>query len=430
MGKLWTRTRDPVTACADTGVAYLAALDGTPDAGRLRLAASLGALLGARDFDSLLHAGGAALDAVPAGAGGPGASHAREAALALELADAAVESRRRSKGAWRLRARALEALGRPAEAAEAYGRYLDLSEGGPAAYEVALHLATLREKRDCLARAAALGPDTASASSGDGPDGCPHARAFTAAVRDELPDADTRRAFTAHVAARMRERGAGDGDVRRLAALYATYCRLLEQPRVTDPLLGDCAPLGIGELRGLVAGRRVCLVADSAASAEGPAERGAEIDGYDLVVRCDGYRAGTPGGGTRTDLHAVTPDPAAPRERLRHARWHDPVEARIVFAESGDDWQRAVRELVPGAQRFAGDVALRRPLADPALLGEDGWGARPSTAFTVLRLLDFLDVSRAVDLFGYELPGQLREEEREWVAAHAKGSGEIRMSLR
>ncbi|AXK35301.1 hypothetical protein DVA86_24320 [Streptomyces armeniacus] len=424
MGTLWTRSRDPMTACAETCADYLAALDGPPDAGRLRLAASLGALLGTRGFDALLHAGAAALDAAEPGGGAPGASGESEARLALRLADTALEIRRKSKGAWRLRARALETLERPSEAIEAYERYLELSEGGPAAYEVALHLATLKERRACLAQALEPGAD------GGGTDGCPYARAFAEAVHGERPEAETRRAFTAHVGARMRERGAADPDVRRLTALYATYCRLAAQPRITDPLLGDCEPLGIGELRGLVEGRRVCLVSNAGELATGPDARGAEIDAYDLVVRCDAYRAGTPGGGARTDVHAVSPAPSARRAQLRHARWYEPVRARIVFAESGDDWQRAVRELVPGAQRYAGDVALRRPLADPALIGEGGWGGRPSTAFTVLRLLDFLDVSSAIDLFGYELPGQLRREEREWVTAHAKGSGEIRMSLR
>lgn len=416
MGTLWARSRDPMTGCAEACAGYLAGLEGTPDAGRQRLAASLGALLGTRGFDALLHSGAAALDA-------EGDSEAR---LALHLADTALELRRKSKGAWRLRARALDALERRAEAAEAYERYLELSESGPAAYEVALHLATLKEKRACLAQAVAEIPDGTAAD-------CPYARAFAQTVGGEGPEADIRRAFTAHVGARMRERGAADPDVRRLVTLYATYGRLADQPRISDPLLGDCAPLGIGELRGLVTGRRVCLVADAAEITAGPADMGARVDAYDLVVRCDAFRAGTPGSGSRTDVHAVSPPGGgrgAGRGRVRHARWYEPVRVRLVFGESGDDWQRAVRELVPGAQRFAGDVALRRPLADPALLGEGGWGAGASTAFTVLRLLDFLDVSSAIDLFGYELPGQLRTEEREWVTAHAVSSGGMRTSLR
>ncbi|MCT2592966.1 hypothetical protein LHJ74_27980 [Streptomyces sp. N2-109] len=440
MGIWRGRSRDPLAACVETCSGYLAGLGDTSgdtsgaarrgaavsDAARLRLAAALGTLLSTRTFDALLPAGDAALRA-----GGP-----READLALRLAGTALEMRDKSKGGWRLRARALEALERPVEAAEAYERYLGLSQG-PAAEEVALHMRTLREKRACLTEAAGLFPPDGPQPRGGpqqqgGPQeqsGCPHARAFAAAVHGEQqPATEIKAAFTAHLGARMRERGAGDPEVRRLARLYATYCRLVVQPRMADPLLGGTEPCGLGGLRALVAGRRVCVVANIAPS-EGDSALAAAVDAYDLVVRCDRYRTsrapGEPGTGMRTDVHAVgaLADGTTPR-------WHEPVSLRLVFAESADDWRGALRRLVPGAQHYAGDAALRHPIADPALIGESGWGARPTTGFTMARLLDFLDVSPAIDLIGYGPPGRLREKESEWVTAHATSADGVRTSLR
>lgn len=422
MGRWRGRARDPLAGCAQVCADYLAQLDagsrpGGPagtsdnaaDAALLRLAGALGTLLAAPGFDALLRAGDAALRA----------DGAREAELALRLADLALADRRKSKGGWRLRARALETLERPVEAAEAYESYLALADGA-AAGEAALRLATLRERLACLTEAAGLfGPD-----GPDGPDGCPHADAFAAAVRDAHPAAATEAAFTAHLSVRLRQRGAADPEVRRLATLYATYRRLNRQPRIADPLLDGTEPCGVAELRRLVAGRRVCVVAGGAPpGADGALA--ATVDAYDLVVRCDDYR--TDGPGARTDVHAVS---AVAQGRT--ARWHEPVRARLVFADSGDSWQRAQRQLVPGAQRYAGDIALRRPLADPALIGESDWGARPTTGFTVLRLLDFLDVSAAIDLIGHGPPGRLREPERAWVTAHATHTTAdgVRTSLR
>ncbi|NEB15612.1 hypothetical protein G3I46_03640, partial [Streptomyces coelicoflavus] len=88
--------------------------------------------------------------------------------------------------------------------------------------------------------------------------------------------------------------------------------------------------------------------------------------------------------------------------------------------------------LVPGAQDHVADASLRRPLGDPALLGEDGWGPAPTTAFTVLRLLDFLDASPRLDLVGFTLPGRLRPREAEWVLEHAAhvDHSKMRIALR
>ncbi|MCF2435896.1 hypothetical protein LV779_21690 [Streptomyces thinghirensis] len=101
---------------------------------------------------------------------------------------------------------------------------------------------------------------------------------------------------------------------------------------------------------------------------------GAEIDRYDLVVRCDAFRVRAEGTGERTDLHAVSLRGDTPWEG---PAWTRPAGVRLVFGDPAAAWRRATRErLVPGAQDHVGDASLRRPLGDPALLGEDGWGRR------------------------------------------------------
>jgi hypothetical protein len=199
---------------------------------------------------------------------------------------------------------------------------------------------------------------------------------------------------------------------------------------MADPLLGGAEPLGVTALRRLVAGRSVCLVAGAPRIAD--EERipdsalGKLIDGYDLVVRCDTL----PAAGPRTDLHAVTLRGDAP---WTGPSWDRRAGTRLVFGDSLPHWRRSLRaRLVAGAQDHVGDASLRHPLDDPALLGEDGWGPRTGTAFTVLRLLDFLDAADRLDLIGFGLPGQLLPREREWVTARAvhEDETEMRTTLR
>ncbi|MBN3929059.1 hypothetical protein IQ279_05295 [Streptomyces verrucosisporus] len=431
-----------VRACADrltelTGLS--AGSGGRPDPGRTRLVAAFAALIAAHTartgttgsssgpaadragkeaFDTLLRAGDAALDAAS------DAADARDLRLALLLSDTALTVRRNSRAAWLLRARALEGLGRRAEAAGAYERHLALSEPGPGARAAAAHLVTLTERQKCLTDALRLFPA----------DDCPEARAFAGAAGGDLPASEVRAAFTAYMDHRLRERGAADPAVRDLAALYAAYCRLDGRDRMPDPLLGggsagsgpggagDGEPLAVGDLRNAVAGRTVCLVANSPRLADHVPDAG--IDAYDLVVRCDAFPLDVPGAGERTDIHALSHRTTA---RLDHR-----VGIRLVFGDPADEWLSAVRRLVPGAQRRVGDASLRHPVTDPSLIGESAAGSGPTTAFTVLRLLDFLDVCPVVDLIGFGLPGpgRLRPAERAWAEARAEDSTRTRISLR
>ncbi|MGW1320363.1 hypothetical protein [Streptomyces sp. NPDC002426] len=390
--------------CGDY-LAGLAASGPLDDVRRTRLVSAIGDLTTATGtdgpFDALLRAGQRALET-----GGEA-----ETRLALDLAVEATGLRPRSKGAWRLRGGALDALGRRAEAVQAYEQHLALQQNPAAAEEIARRTATLKDLRACLDEAAGLLP---------GEDG-----ARLRALHD-APAGQARTVFAEVV--RARSAGAGgtaDPAVRRLVTLYAAHRRLLDRDRMADPLLGGAEPVGVTGLRRLVTGRSVCLVAGAARVTDEERAPGSPlgklIDGYDLVVRCDTLPAGSP----RTDLHAVTLRGDTP---WTGPAWHRKTGTRLVFGDPLPHWRRSLRaRLVAGAQEHIGDASLRRPLDDPALLGEDGWGPRTSTAFTLLRLLDFLDAADRLDLIGFGLPGQLPPREHAWVTARATHQDETEM---
>jgi hypothetical protein len=392
--------------CGDY-LAGLAASGPMNDVRQTRLVAAIGGLTTACGadadgmFDALLRTGRRALES-----GGD-----TETRLALDIAVEATGLRPRSKGAWRLRGRALDALGRSDEAVQAYERHLTLQQNPASAEDIVRRIATLKDLRACLDEAAGLLP---------GEDGT-RLRALS-----DAPAGEARTAFAGIVRQRTAEGGGtADPAARRLIALYAAYRRLLDRDRMADPLLGGAEPAGVPVLRRLVAGRSVCLVAgatritDEERAPDSPL--GKLIDGYDLVVRCDNLPAGAP----RTDLHAVTLRGDTP---WTGPAWDRRAGTRLVFGDHLGNWRRTLRaRLVAGAQDRIGDASLRHPLDDPALLGEDGWGPRTSTAFTALRLLDFLDTADRLDLIGFGLPGQLLPREREWVAARATHEDETEM---
>lgn len=397
---------------------HLAALaaSGPMDVRKTRLVASIGTLTtscssgGDGLFDALLRTGRHALEA-----GGDA-----QARFALGIAVEATGMRDRSKGAWRLRGRALDALGRSEEAVQAYGRHLTLQQEPSSSQDIARRIATLRDLRRCLDAAAGLLPDGEDA-------------ARLRALRD-VPAAEAGAGFADVVRQRTAARGMGDPAVRELAGAYAAHRRLLDRDRMADPLLGGTEPVGVPALRRLVEGRSVCVVAgappvlDEERTADSPLAK--LIDGYDVVVRCDALpTGGEPSALVRTDLHALTLRGDTP---WTGPGWGGRAGTRLVFGDRLADWRRALRaRLVPHAQDHIGDASLRRPLSDPALIGEGGWGTRTTTAFTVLRLLDFLDADR-LDLIGFGLPGQLLPREHAWVTSHATHEDEtdLRTQLR
>ncbi|MFG3409601.1 hypothetical protein [Streptomyces sp. NPDC048142] len=433
--------------CGDH-LAALAASGPLTDARRTRLIASIGALTtacstpGADAFDALLRTGQQALDS-----GGDA-----EARLALALADEATALRTRSKGAWRLRGNALDALGRGEEAITAYEHHLALQQNAAASRDVERRIATLRAAGDRIDEALALFGETEREEEGEkqgaGMEASVPAQAAGAGVTPasggdgrrtavrlsrHLPAAEARTAFTDLVRRRTAERGAADPAVRRLAALYTEHRRLSDRDPMADPLLDGAEPIGVPGLRRLVAGRTVCLVADTPHTAEQEQRPGsplaARIEGYDLVVRCDAVRHAAPT--ARTDLHACTLRGDTP---WKDPRWERRAGARLVFGDPLPHWRLALRSrLVPGAQDRIGDASLRRPLHDPALLGEAAGGEGPaSTAYTVLRLLDFLGTPVRVDLIGFEEPAALSPHEREWIGARTGNADDaaVRITLR
>ncbi|WP_445527115.1 hypothetical protein [Streptomyces cyslabdanicus] len=384
---------------------YLAAWGDPATPRHTRLARAIGVYAASLDtpsadpFDALLKVGERALEA--GGDGGLG--------LALGMAETSTRIRQRSRGAWRLRGLALDGLGRGDEALECYERHLTLLQDIEPGQEVVRRVDTLRRRRACLEAAAAVFPRAGSS------------------LRELLgqPTAVAAPEFAAFVQARVAAHGAGDPAVRRLLTLYGTYRRLVERAAVSDPLLDGTTPIGVGGLRGLIEGRAVCLVPD--ADDVAGSSLGTEIDRYDLVVRCDSFRLRAQDTGERTDLHAVSLRGGAPWDG---PSWTQPAGIRLVFGDPAARWRRATRQrLVPGAQEHVGDASLRRPLTDPALLGEDGWETATTTAFTVLRLLDFLDVSPRLDLIGFGLPGRLRPREAEWVMDHATHVDDSKMRI-
>ena len=102
---------------------------------------------------------------------------------------------------------------------------------------------------------------------------------------------------------------------------------------------------------------------------------------------------------------------------------------------------------MPGAQRYLGDDSLRWPLRNIGRVGPDAWPSIPTTGFNMLWLLDFLDVSPKLDLFGfdfyesgaYRIKEAMRQPitsvheyrgEKSWVMERATSVTETRISLR
>ncbi|MDT0270329.1 hypothetical protein RM844_29060 [Streptomyces sp. DSM 44915] len=206
---------------------------------------------------------------------------------------------------------------------------------------------------------------------------------------------------------------AADGRALEASDAYRRH-RALAEPGTPErtPLALAPEPLTVDGLREWLAGRTVCVVGGGeavAASGLGP-----RIDGYDLVMRLDSYQPHAPGTGERTDLHAVAHTSGGPG-------WRRPAEVRLVFGARAEAWAEAVSlRLVPGAQTHLGDRSLSHPVSDPALLGEPRWATDPSTGFSLVRLLDHLDVNPTIDVVGLAVPGQLRPEEHHWLRAHTR----------
>ncbi|MEW2546182.1 glycosyltransferase family 29 protein [Streptomyces sp. NPDC047002] len=420
--------------------------------GLFRRAARPGQAAGGRPLtpgllDALLDAGSKALEC----------GYDDERRLALLMSAAILTERKGSRAGWRLRARALEALGDEGAAIDAYQNYLDrTSEDG---YGIASKIAGLRIAGERAAEAVALleracpaaapyakGPATdawaeglALHDAGDWAGAEPRlVGALLALAGDGSPADDFRQGVGDYLDLRAGRRGGDAAGLGELAGLYADMRRNRIRGPVDDPGFGGTEWLSIGEFRGLITGKSICLVANSRSL--GRSSLGAEIDSYDLVVRFNSYRIDAPATGARTDIHASI---------HKHAfNWDQHVTTRLVFGGVPGDWMYSLRNrLVPGAQRYLGDDSLRWPLRNVGRVGADVWPSVPTTGFNTLWLLDFLDVSPRLDLFGfdfyesgaYRVQEAMRQpiasvheyrDEKAWVMERATRVTETRISLR
>jgi hypothetical protein len=401
--------------------------------------------------------------------------------ISLRIADAVLAARPNSRAAWRLRALALEELGELAAAIEAHEAYLsritsDTIGAGQNVVQLRRRLAATRELADALgaelavARSTSGLPPSGTVDLTGPPDPADPAADLDDLGPEELWDAGFRlehsgdwpAAKARYVAAArlLVTEGAAPrvvvSAVDQLAAKTAHH----EHDRLADslPLLtslatygraGDTAlmdadaatgldVIGIGDFRNLVAGRSICLVANSERVAKG--RWGRRIDEYDLVVRFNSYAIDPAATGRRTDIHATV--------HLHDFNWDKKVAIRLVFSGSQNAWLRSLKQrLVPGAQDHVGDGSLRWPVRDVRYVDDQEIPGIPTSGFNMVRLLDHLDVNPVIDLVGFDFyetgPYRLTEAmrlpvspqhsyqyEKAWVLSHATSSDEMRISLR
>ncbi|MDN0195325.1 glycosyltransferase family 29 protein [Streptomyces sp. S.PNR 29] len=377
--------------------------------------------------------------------------------LALVISDTVLAERKNSRAGWRLRARLLEALGDETEAVDAYERYLALTDDdgfGVRARVAGLRIAAEKERelhallrRQCpRAEEFTRGPATdvwaeglAAHAVGDWAEAEPRlVGALLRLAADEAPVADRQELLSQYLDLRTAVPGADLPALTEALALYAEQRRSRMRGPVADPTIGGVQWISLGEFRNQIAGKSVCLIANS--GRVGASSMGAEIDAYDLVVRFNSYRIDPKHTGSRTDIHATI---------HKHGfNWDQQVTTRLVFGGISGDWKWSLRtRLVPGAQTYLGDESLRWPVRNIGRLGADAWSGIPTTGFNMLWLLDFLDVSPTLDLIGFDFyeSGAYRVQEamkmpitsvheytseKEWVMQRAQRVTDMRISLR
>lgn len=380
-----------------------------------------------------------------------------ESDLALVISDTVLAQRRNSRAGWRLRARLMEALGDETEALAAYEKYLALTDDdgfGVRARIAGLRAAaaTERDLLDLLARQAPRAAEftgrpatdvwaegLAAHAVGDWTEAEPRlVAALLTQAAEEAPVPDRQELLSQYLDLRLAAPGADLPALTEALARYADQRRTRMRGPVADPTVGGVEWISLGEFRNQIAGKSVCLIANS--GRVGASSLGAEIDGYDLVVRFNSYRIDPAHTGSRTDIHATI---------HKHGfNWDKPVTTRLVFGGVSGDWKHSLRtRLVPGAQTHLGDESLRWPLRTIGKVGTDEWSGIPTTGFNMLWLLDFLDVSPTLDLIGfdfyesgaYRVPEAMKlaitsvheyTSEKDWVMRRARSVSDLRISLR
>ncbi|MBC7272544.1 MAG: glycosyltransferase family 29 protein [Streptomyces sp.] len=399
-------------------------------------------------LDALLAVGNKALDC----------GYDDELNLALLITDTVLSQRKNSRAGWRLRGRLLETMGHPDAAIEAFDRYVGLTKedgfgvrtkiaGLRAAQAGRAELLALLERSVPEAAQYAGQPPTdvwadglAAYGAGDWDGAEPRlVGALLAMDRSESPEQDFQEALSHYL-----DLCTGDRAARPTPELTEIIARFAEQRRnrmrgpLSDPTFGGLQWLTLGEFRNRIAGKSICLIANS--GKVGTSSLGAEIDAYDLVVRFNSFKIDPAHTGARTDIHVTI---------HKHGfNWDRPVDIRLVFGGISGDWKHSLRNrLVPGAQKYLGDESLRWPVRNIGKLGTDAWPAIPTSGFNMLWLLDFLDVSPTLDLIGFDFyeSGAYRLDaamkmpitsvheytsEKAWVMERAQSVSGMRISLR
>jgi hypothetical protein len=380
--------------------------------------------------------------------------------ISLRIADTVLAARANSRAAWRLRARALEELGDLAGAIQAHEAYLsriksDTVGAGQTAAQLRRRLVATEELAKALNDELGGAPVASGAAGTEGEElwdagfrlehsgHWPEAKAqYVAATRHLVDDGAGPRVIVSAVDQLVaktvhHEYDRISGSLPLLTAL-ATYGRAGDTALMDADAAAGLDVIGIGDLRNLVAGKSVCLVANSERVAKG--RHGAAIDEYDLVVRFNSYAIDPPATGRRTDIHATI--------HLHDYNWDKKVPIRLVLSGNQTAWLRSIKQrLVPGAQDYIGDGSLRWPVRDARFVDDQEIPGIPTSGFNILRLLDFLDVNPVIDLIGFDFyetgPYRLKEAmglavspmhsyqyEKAWVFSHATSSDEMRISLR
>ncbi|SFC80565.1 glycosyltransferase family 29 protein [Streptomyces aidingensis] len=377
--------------------------------------------------------------------------------LALRITDTLLGVRKESRAAWRLRARVLDLQGDDRAAIAAHERYLkicavdDLGTGA--------RISALRRSRERLTECLDLLQERGPGAAEHAGESETELWSRAGALRERGDRAGAEELMTAALLAMERsgrrlgelstclttlvelltESGETTGPRElRLLEAYSEHRRLLRRDETPEPLLGGTKVIGISDFRNLIAGKTVCLVANSNKIAE--SRMGEEIDSYDLVVRFNSFRIDPANTGRRTDIHATI---------HKHSyNWDVPVQTRLVFGGKAGVWNTSLRRrLVPGAQTYVNDRTLRWPLREVGKVPARVWPAIPTSGFNMLWLLDFLDVSPRIDLLGfdfyasgaYRLPDAMKHpitavheyrRERDWIMDRARHTDEMRIALR
>ncbi|WP_051951717.1 glycosyltransferase family 29 protein [Actinacidiphila yeochonensis] len=396
------------------------------------------------DLRARLHEGrdgglSAALDALPAKGGGDAAGlldalldvgrkavdHGPAALpTALVVSAWVLTERSESRAGWLLRGRVLEAAGDTAGAVDAYERYLAQTDKDPfgLAEQLAPMAARARHEQgiaQALARAGRPVPVLGEPPQDVEAEAAALVEEQFAALASGVPSYDPA------VLTGAAEHWAGLRRVRHG----------LPQP---DPTLGGVEWVSAGGLRDLIAGRSICLVANSGSLGAG--SLGPQIDSYDVVVRFNAFRIDAAATGTRTDVHVTS-------SRNPH-NWGVRAGTRVIVTQKPETYRAAVRErLVPGAQERVGDNSLRWPVRDLGRVWSEVWPQTPTTGFNLMWLIDFLDVSPRFDLIGfdflesgaYRLPEAMGQpasspadhsDEKAWVMERAQHVNGLVTSLR